>query len=220
MADVAIITAITDGYDTLKPVFPQQGLDVEWVCVTDGAPLPDADAAAGWTMICEPRHGRDANRAAKRPKFTPWEYTTAPASIWVDASFRVTSDKFAVEALTFADPIAQFLHPWRDCLYAEAATSAALPKYDGEPLTKQADYYRARGHPEHWGLWAAGVIGRRHTAEVRQLGVAWAHEVNVWSFQDQVSQPYVLREAGLWPSPLPGSHLANAWLKYEGSGRH
>jgi hypothetical protein len=220
MPDVAIITAITDGYDTLKPVLPQLDVDVEWVCLTDGEPLPDAEAAAGWTMICQPRHGRPANREAKRPKLQPWEYTTAPASIWVDASFRVVSETFAADLLALADPIAQFAHPWRDCLYEEAVASALLPKYAGEPVIEQARSYRAAGHPEQWGLWAAGVIARRHTGAVRALGDVWAREVDVWSVQDQVSQPYALRVAGLRPAVLPGTHLANQWLKYEGSGRH
>lgn len=219
MADLAILTALFDGYDTLKPVMPQQGVDVEWICVTDGAPHPDAEAAKGWTLICEPS-GLHPNRAAKRPKFAPWEYTTAAASIWVDASFRVVSGWFAIEALAHADPIAQFPHPWRDCLYDEAAHSALLPKYAGEPIIEQVDYYRAMHHPEHWGLWAAGVIARRHTPEVRCLGAVWACEVNHWSFQDQISQPFVLRETGLRPAALPGTHFANPWLSYEGSGRH
>jgi len=35
-----------------------------------------------------------------------------------------------------------------------------------------------------------------------------------------VSQPFVLREAKLKPTALPGRLLANAWLRYEGSERH
>jgi hypothetical protein len=220
MPDVAIITAITDGYDSLKPVMPQTGCNVEWVCFTDGEPMPDAAAAAGWTMVCVPRHGRPANREAKRPKLCPWEWTAAPASIWLDASFRVVSDRFAVEAVAYADPIAQFVHPWRDCLYEETTHSALLAKYAGELIIEQAAAYREAGHPEHWGLWAAGVIARQHTPEVRALGEAWAAEINTWSFQDQISQPYVLRTVGLRPTALPGTHFANPWLKYEGSGRH
>jgi hypothetical protein len=138
----------------------------------------------------------------------------------VDASFRVVSDRFAVEVLAYADPIAQFAHPWRDCLYDEAAHSALLPKYAGEPIIEQGTHYRAAGHPEHWGLWAAGVIARQHTRQVWELGEAWAAEIGAWSFQDQISQPYALRAVGLRPAALPGTHLANQWLKYEGSGRH
>lgn len=218
MADVAILTAIYGAYDTLKPVMPQTGADVEWICVTDV--VPPADVAEGWTIVHEPHPGVHPNRAAKTAKFRPWEYTDAPASIWIDASFRVTSPSFAIEAMEHAEPIAQFVHPWRDCLYLEAEESALLAKYAGEPVLKQADYYRAAGHPERWGLWAAGVIGRQHTPDVRSLGMAWTHEVNLWSFQDQVSQPYVLRKVGLRPVGLPGTHFANGWLTYEGSGRH
>lgn len=219
-ADIAIITCITDGYDTLKPVLPQTGADVEWVCVTDGRPLPEH--VEGWATICEPvlRQAAHPNRAAKRPKFEPWRYTDAPASVWVDASFRVTSSTFAVEVVELADPIAQFVHPWRDCLQAEAAASVGLAKYAGEPIAEQAAHYAAAGHPERWGLWATGVIARRHTPEVRYLGEKWRDEVERWSFQDQVSQPHALRKAGLRPTPLPGDHLTNSWLSYEGSGRH
>jgi hypothetical protein len=218
MPDIAIITAIYDSYDTVKPVLPQAGVDVEWILVTDTT--PDAEQAAGWTIVHDPRPGIHPNRAAKRPKFMPWEYTSAPASVWIDASFRVTSDQFAAEMLKHADPIAQFVHPWRDCLYAEAVEITALGKDPDGVAAWQTDRYRAAGHPEHWGLWAAGVIARKHTAAVKRMGAAWAREVENGSARDQVSEPYVLRKAKLKPTSLPGKHLANAWLKYEGSGRH
>ena len=221
MSQVAILTAIYDGYDSLKPVLPQAGVDVEWIVVTDT--VPDAVAAAGWTVVHEPRPGEHPNRAAKHPKYRPWEYTDADVSLWVDASFRVVSAQFAIEAtarLTDEEPIGQFVHPWRDCLFAEATESARLPKYEGEPSLEQAAAYRAAGHPEHWGLWATGVMARRHTPAVRELGERWSEETDRWSFQDQISQPFVLREVGLRPWALPGSHLATRWLAYEGSARH
>lgn len=218
MSHIAIITSVYDNYDALKPVCPQAGADVEWICVTDA--VPSAVQAEGWTIVHEPRPGVHPNRAAKRPKYWPWEYTDAPASIWVDASFRVVSATFAAEALACADPIAQFAHPWRDCIYTEAEASAHLRKYDGEPVLKQAEHYRTLGHPEHWGLWATGVIARRHTEAVRELGARWLAETYEWSFQDQISQPYALRETGLRPTAFPGNHLATPWLVYEGSARH
>lgn len=223
MSDIALITAIYDSYDELKPVLPQAGVDVEWVCVADEALDPDLGAARGWWIVNEPRPGVHPNRAAKHPKYEPWKYTSAPVSIWVDASFRVVSDRFAVEAtaaLTDAEPIAQFAHPWRDCIYTEAKESARLPKYAGEPVLEQADHYSELGHPENWGLWATGVIARRHTEAVRELGARWLAETYEWSFQDQISQPYALRETGLRPMALPGNHLATPWLSYEGSARH
>jgi hypothetical protein len=218
MSDVAIITAVYDAFDTVKPALPQTSAEVEWILVTDT--VPDADAAQGWTVVLEPRPDMLPVRAAKRPKFEPWKYTDAPASIWVDASFRVVSPRFAVEAMELAKPIAQFEHPWRSCLYDEAIEIAALGMDPDGVAAWQTRRYREAGHPEHWGLWAAGVIARRHTAAVKRMGAAWAREVESGSARDQVSQPFVLREAKLKPVALPGTHLANGWLKYEGSGRH
>lgn len=220
MSTIAILTAIYDSYDALKSTVPQDGVDVEWVCVTDDEDLKGETHAEGWRVVYEPRPGIHPNRAAKHPKYEPWKYTDAPASIWVDASFRIVSSRFAAEAIAHADPIAQFPHPWRDCLYAEANESAPMVKYAGEPIIEQAEHYQQAGHPERWGLWATGVIARRHTAPVRDLGRVWLEETYRWSFQDQISHPYACHQVGLRPSSLPGTHMSNPWLRYEGSARH
>lgn len=223
MSDVAIVSAVYDSYDDLKPALPQAGAEADWVFVTDDPVIGAKESFRGWRVVYEPRPGVHPNRAAKHPKYEPWKYTDAPVSLWVDASFRIVSDRFAVEAtaeLTDQEPIAQFQHPWRDCLFAEAKESAGLAKYAGEPVLEQAESYRQAGHPEGWGLWATGVIARRHTEAVQRMGWLWLAETYRWSFQDQISQPYVLREKGLRPTVFPGSHLATPWLAYEGSGRH
>jgi hypothetical protein len=218
VADAAIITAIYDGYDTLKPACPQDGLDVEWVLVTDDPAI--LDGSLGWHVVHEPRPGLHPNRAAKRPKFLPWEYTSAPASVWIDASLRVASARFAAEALAPADPIAQSPHPARDCIYDEVPASEIGTKYAGEPLREQEAHYRQAGHPAHWGMWATTMISRRHTPDVMRLGYAWLAEVARWTFQDQVSQPYVLRNLDMRPASLPWGHLATPLLSWEGSARH
>ena len=223
MSQVAILSAVYDSYDDLKTVLPQAGVEVDWVFVTDDPVLGAKSSHLGWRVVHEPRPEVHPNRAAKHPKYEPWKYTDAPVSVWVDASFRIVSDQFAVEAttgLSNEEPIAQFAHPWRDCLYTEAKESAGLAKYQGEPVLEQAESYRAAGHPENWGLWATGVIARQHTEAVRKMGWLWLAETYRWSFQDQISQPFALREKGLRPTAFPGTHLATPWLAYEGSGRH
>ena len=211
-----MVTAIYGAYDTLKPVLPQDGLNVDWVLVTDDPTL--RGMALGWRVICLPRSGVHPNRAAKQPKLFPWEFTQAPASVWLDASFRVTSPNFVSEALALADPIAQFVHPWRDCIFAEAKASRGLPKYAGEDFDAQV---RELGHPEHWGLWATGVIARQHgDVRVRNLSDHWSELINRHTFQDQISQPVALRGSGLRPSALPRDYFSSPWLSYEGSERH
>jgi hypothetical protein len=216
----AVVSAIYGRYDTVKPVLLQSVGDVDWVLVTDDTDTALDAQDRGWRAVLDPRPELHPNRAAKRAKFEPWRYTGAGASVWIDGSYRVTSPEFVAGALALADPIAQFVHPWRDCVFDEANASVVLAKYTGQPVVSQAAHYRAAGHPEHWGLWAAGVIARQHTPEIRYLGEKWTDETRQWSFQDQISQPYALRLSGLRPAALPGTHLINPWLKYEGSARH
>lgn len=217
---VAILTAIYDGYDSLKPTLEQEGTDVEWICVTDKMPAE----THGWQIVVEPRPGQHPNVAAKRPKMLPWEYTAADYSIWIDASFQVKSDSFAGDMVYFlkldVSGIAQFKHPWRDCVYTEAEASVALPKYAGQPIQQQVACYHAWGHPEHWGLWGTGVIAREHTPDVKLLGERWLRTCQEWSYQDQISEAVHLRLLGLRPLEIPGGHLRNPWLEYQGSGRH
>ena len=221
MADVAIITAIYDGYDALKPPLEQDDVTVEWVLVTDALPA----RAEGYRVVHQPMPSLHPNRAAKRPKMLPWLYTDAPVSIWIDASFRVVSRRFAFDMvnalLDNPSPLAQFGHPARNCIFTEAAESARLAKYDPKEIALQAEAYRAHGHPHGWGLWATGLIVRNHdNGLVHALGESWLKECMTRSFQDQLSEPFVLRELGLRPTTLPFSHWSNPWVVYEASARH
>lgn len=222
---LTIITAIYDGYDTLKPTLDQEGVDVDWVCVTDCAPTE----ANGWHIIVEPRPGQHPNVAAKRPKMLPWEYAwfeSPPCkSLWIDASFRVVSPRLARDVCAMLEswPLYQFPHPWRDCIYAEAEASRDLAKYSAQRhiIEQQMAMYRKHGHPEHWGLWATGIIARDNTnGLVHRLGNSWLRSCQEWSFQDQLSEAVHLLDIGLVPRLLPGNHLKNPWLAYEGSSRH
>lgn len=215
-----VLTAIYDSYDELKPTCPQD-IDVDWICVTDDASLASgAQDRRGWTIAYEPRHGVHPNRAAKTPKMLPWRYTDTPCSVWVDASYGVTSQTFVSDVLAIADPIAQFVHPWRSCIYDEADASVVLAKYDGEPILEQMPVYLAEGHPAHWGLWATGVIARWHTDDIKDFGYRWLGDNVRFSFQDQLSEPPALRAFGLRPTALPGDHMVNPWLAFRPSVRH
>jgi len=150
--------------------------------------------------------------------------TDAPASVWLDASFQVVSPRFVVDLVSRAeaspDGIVQFKHPWRNCLFDEGAESAPMPKYAGEPIAEQMEKYAADGMPRRFGLWATGIIGRVHGPAVDAWGETWLEHCRTWSIQDQVSHPYALWRHGLRPAELPGTHLGNPWIVYQGSGRH
>lgn len=218
MSKIAIITGIYDDYDTLKPTI-DQSVEVEWICVTDTMINKENK---GWKIVYEPRWHLHPNRAAKTPKCLPWLYTDCDASIWIDASYQVKSWVFAEDAMAHANPIAQFTHPWRNCAYAEAEESLKLPKYADERtnIERFVRTLRDRGHPDNWGLWATGVIARKHTVNVNDAGSDWLADLHNYSYQDQLSHPDNMRRYGIRPVSFPGTHLSNDWLSYEGSGRH
>lgn len=209
MSDVAIISAIYGNYDIVNPPLLQDNVDVDWVLVTDNLELKleydfikPTYGNQQWRIVYDPRPDEKPFRAAKHAKFTPWKYTDAPASIWIDGSIRVIAPWFASDALELvraphSPPIAAAPHAERDCLYPEAEVSTYLKKYVGEPLLQQSAHYQAQGHPAHAGLWFTTTLVRRHTEAVRAMSEAWEQETYTWSSQDQVSFPYVVRQHDL-----------------------
>lgn len=247
MIRATVLTSVMDDYDTLKPTLPQDGAQVNWVCFTDSEKLrseaeqhailfergPFGDHVTGvahptgWQVVYYARPaGEHPNRAAKKPKVAPRMFTDAPASVWLDASFRVVSPRFVADVVTAAQEsesgIAQFKHPWRGCLFDEADASLELPKYrhEGATIAVQSAAYDRAGMPRGWGLWATGVIARRHDDPVFKWGLDWGQEIARHSYQDQISHPYACWRHGLRPVDLPGDHFHNSWLAYEGSARH
>ncbi len=196
---VSLITALYPStYDTLHPL-PPQDIDVDAVVVTDDPEFQ----AQGWRTHYLPRPGVHPNRAGKLPRCCPWLFTGAESSMWLDASYRILSRSFVSAHLRWAEPFAFFVHPNRDCLYTEATVSMKMEKYQGQPIEEQVALYREAGHPDHWGLWEANAIARHHTPAVKALGQVWLTHIEHYSFQDQISLPFILREMEMWPQTLP-----------------
>lgn len=148
--------------------------------------------------------------ASKVARCRPDLYSDAEITIWLDASARLNPDSVEqlVEALGDSD-IAQFIHPDRSDIGPEADFSLKMRKYHGHPLDAQVAHYRSAGFPVDFGLWACGCIVRRNTAQMRDFGNAWLLEMMRWSWQDQISEPFVLWSMGIRPTTLPGDLWSN-----------
>lgn len=218
---VAVLTSIYANYDILKPTLPQKGVEVDWVYVTDHRPLEPFD----WRVEHNLHWGKNPRYASKLPKCKPWEYTEAPVSIWIDASFKIVSETFVSNMLDIAmgSSIAQFRHPVRDCIYEEALVVKEQRLYAKDlPIEEQVEYYWDEGHPEHWGLWSSGVIVRHHTQSMKKLGHLWLDEITDWTTCDQISEPYVMRNLNIRPTTIPGMYHTgqNPWIEYHASNLH
>lgn len=216
--NVAVLTSVYGGYDE-RTAPPAQTLDAEWICVTD-----TPREVPGWSVVVEPRPDMHPRLAAKVAKCLPWEYTNADVTVWVDGSCELLRPDSLEELVAGADgqELAQFVHPWRDCIYTEVNASTGMPKYEGRPMAEQVEHYRKLGHPAGWGLWATGLIVRSAPSRARRerlmsFGRRWLAEQVRWTYQDQLSEAPVLRHGGLRPHELPGPLHGNglvAWANH------
>ena len=203
----AVITSIMGAYDSVPPV--PLGFD-EAILVSD-VPI-DSD----WSNVII-ETGLPSRLAAKIPKFRPDMFTSCASSVWIDASFQGDGGwlyRASTTSLESCD-LVFFKHPDRDTVFEEVQVSIPMDKYKGFPLDQQLKHYKSLGFADDFGLLACGVIARRHTAEVEDLGNAWLAENLRWSIQDQISLPYLLWkrnvryitfEENLWNGPVNWKH--------------
>jgi hypothetical protein len=176
-----------------KPLWLREGID--YICFTD---QPAISIPAPWQVrnIQAPNTQipkvQDPNRIAKRYKVLPHLFLPEyPASIWVDANFKVTRgfDELAWELL--ACPVVLFKHFERDCIYDEANVCKAMGLDDPAVIDAQMARYRLRHFPEHYGLGECGTLLRRHQTEKCQtLMERWWQEICEGSRRDQLSFMY------------------------------
>jgi Protein of unknown function (DUF616) len=226
-----VYTAIFGDYDTLKWPAPQNE-SCDFICFTD-AKMPSC--RHGWKFIRVRRNESVHPRMqAKRFKLLShrifpggrlaWRYDPfsmrrrVDLSIWIDASLHIKNSAFVSkmrDALGEAD-WAMFAHPDRDCIYEEARVSATMAKYFGLPIMSQVEAYGSKV-PHHGGLFACGVIVRREPAQEKivRANKIWWNENLKWTYQDQLSLPYILRTSGdCHPRHIPGNLWSNEWFDH------
>jgi hypothetical protein len=120
-------------------------------------------------------------------------------SIWIDGSATIKVPNFeqwCLEQLGDGD-IALIKHPERDCIYDEANYCQFMAKYAGVPVMEQVMEYAKQGYPQHDGLWACGLLIRRHNDKVKRFNKLWWEHNKKYTYQDQLSFPVCAKEVGL-----------------------
>jgi len=192
----AVISAIYGDYDS-PSVPPEQTVEADWILVSD---VPRD--APGWQVTVEPRPDLHPRTAAKYPKCLPQNYSDADVLIWLDGNVRITSPVFLAWCIaSLGDaPLAQHQGIFCKDIWQAVGESEANPKYNGYPVRRQAEHYVASGFPADFGTWWTGLMIRRK--DCLDFGTPWLQENLDWTYQDQISQPYVLWKMGMRPAPL------------------
>lgn len=133
--------------------------------------------------------------------------------MWIDANVRDPKSWLNIETkkqLEIYDFVL-FDHPNRKTIRREVKESRKFVKYNQAVLELQLKWYLEQGFPDNIGLWACGIIARKHNDENIDFGNSWFLENARWSIQDQISFAYLAWErefsfgifpGNLWKSPL------------------
>lgn len=188
MKDLAIYTAITGGYDSLKE---HVNLPGDLFVFTDGKVANDKYCVLPCLNLF-----KSNNRNAKIHKvlnhlyFSEYEYT-----LWIDGNIRIKKDISSLVTEWKMHDISLFKHPERTCAYEEANVCSKY-KLDKAPvITKQVEKYKAEQFPEKYGLWCGGIIFRNN--RVNHFNELWWEEISTGSKRDQISLPYAIWKSGV-----------------------
>jgi len=125
---------------------------------------------------------------ARIHKIMPHMFFDTEYSIWMDGNFKIkVPAKEIVSHFLQEKDIAIWEHPGRNCIYDEAEACYKQNKETAEALGEQIKEYRKRGIPSQNGLYATGIIIRRHTKKINELNEKWWAECSRFSKRDQLS---------------------------------
>lgn len=206
-----VYTAITRGYDALRPVPPAAWGEEDFVAFVD-----EAQSLPPWESRPLERHGLDDVRASRRYKilgsvlFPQYQY-----SLWLDGKMEwITETPLSnlLELLGDRD-LAVFPHDQRTCLYQEACECLHRQLDDPQVIYRQVQRYTREGFPAQQGLVDNAVLLRRHSPAMADFCRLWWQEVSTGSRRDQLSFNYCAWKCGLKYRLLPGFTHANAMLR-------
>lgn len=140
-------------------------------------------------------------RNSRLPKILSHKYIKADISVYWDANHFLKPgldyENTILDILEDYDIIAQKCNVGRDCVYQEieAAKTRVSSLQEIELLTKQAEYYRSIGFPEHCKTLAGyQPLIRRHNDRIKRFNEAWWAEICRYSYRDQCSFPVILSQ--------------------------
>jgi hypothetical protein len=229
---IACITSIYGEYDNLKT--PNiNGLEyIDWYCFTDNNNIKSNI----WKIINRPYHIENMKKefnnyknhynnisdinilnmmSAKYYKIMTHEIDILKKYdyyIWIDGSIflRPTFLNNIIEIINQDNiNLINFKHSVRDNVRDEVITSIEMDKYKNQEIIKQYNEYLEKGFLDKRGLYENTVIIRRNNKIINNLfNKWWIHNLK-YSYQDQISYPYILSKYNLNPDYIINENVFN-----------
>ena len=216
---IAIITSIYGNYDNFKSQDNVRGSDkVDWYCFTDNAKIK---ASEKWKIITTPYHSvinsdylqyknyyNNINSVKVKNMMSAKYYKLQSHHvgllqkydyyIWIDGSIFLRDDfiKNITDLINEDYNLINFKHSVRDNIKDELSASM-YAKYDNQNLKYQYSQYIKDGFEDNVGLFENTIFIRKNVSHINALfDLWWVHNLK-YSFQDQISYPYVLWKSGI-----------------------
>lgn len=218
-AKIAIISAVFGNYDSIKQQRIENAKSVDWFLFTDAPPQHHVHP---WKCITQPYHleacpqtfndikdKRIFNMMSAKyykaqthniPLLAPYDYY-----IWIDGSIFLR-DNFinnVLETIQQSGPsdIISFKHSARNNILDEVKESVGMNKYRGiaDKIVNQYNDYIGQGFKDDVGLFENTVMIKRNNPKSSTIfDMWWEHNVK-YSYQDQISFPFVLWKTNTTP---------------------
>lgn len=225
---IAIITSIYGNYDNLKEHHINNKNKVDWYCFTDNNIQSDF-----WTIINTPYHINNMNNehneynnyynnineddiknmmSAKYYKINPHEIDILQNYdyyIWIDGSI-ILQQEFINNVLSIINnnhKLINFKHHKRNNIKEELNDSLTINKYINKGLENQYNEYIADNFPDNIGLFENGIIIRKNDNNINKVFDEWWIHNLKYSYQDQISYPYVLWKHNLLPDYIINENI-------------
>lgn len=153
---------------------------------------------------------KDPRRNSRIVKMMPHLFFDSEYSIWMDGNYSLALPaQFVIEKFLKEKDIAVWKHPNRDCIYDEANACYQQEKDTAEALLEQTQHYKKIGFPKNSGLYAGGIIIRRHTERINRLNERWWAEYCRFSTRDQICLRFIfpneevniIDDGTIWDNP-------------------
>lgn len=200
MERIAVYTSIFGGVDDPKEQPQAEGVD--YIIFSDKELTTTQNVIVETPKYEHPRMSSKWYKVFPHKCLPDYRYT-----IFIDGSLQITNPDFAREAIQYIGPdgIGIWPHPDRDDILDESRASKPMAKYENTSVIEQGEEY-SKHVPRNAGLWCTGTIVRdNHNPRMQEAMTLWMEEIEKWTYQDQISFPYIVWKLNLQIATFPSS---------------
>ena len=221
---IAIITAIYGNYDNIKEHNIQSKDSVDWYCFTNNNNMKSKT----WNIINTPYHinnkelknsiYKNSNSKDKKTEYMmAAKYYKIKSHkidilknydyiVWIDGSIFLQNNFInnIISLINKNYQLINFKHSMRNNIKDETIVSKKMLKYKNQDLDYQYKTYIKEGFQDNIGLFENTIIIRKNNSNIEKLFDEWWIHNLKYSYQDQISYPFVL-----WKNKINPDYIIN-----------